>query len=133
MKIRKTSRMCFTLCLTGIILFSPALNYAQEDSQVKIVTKEITGQVGFVDKDFISIIYKKEEEQGREYEMSLYLQEGVIVENVTNNDLRKLNKEDIVKVEYTEIEKAGKTERSAKRISFLRKKPLSLNLKGFKQ
>jgi hypothetical protein len=106
--------------------------YAQEGEQAKILVKDVTGEVGFVDKNLISIIYKREEDEAKEYEIALYVNEGVILENITDNDLQKLNAEDIVRVEYTEIEQNQITRREAKRIRFIRKKPLSLNFKGLK-
>ena len=132
--MNKSLNICLGLCLISIIacFFSEAVD-AQESQQLDMAVKDITGQVSFVDKDFISIIYKREEEQGKEYELVLYVDEGVILENITDNDLQKLNEEDIVRIEYTEINQAQKTKRTANKIRFIRKKPLSLGLKGFKQ
>jgi len=130
--MRKGISVFFVLCLISIIVCFQETGYAQEGKQTKILVKDITGEVGFVDKSLISIIYKREEDEGKEYAIALYVNEGVILENITDNDLQKLNAEDIVRVEYTEIEQDSKIRREAKRIRFIRKKPLSLNLKGLK-
>lgn len=122
----------FALCLVSTMVYFSETGYAQEGEQAKILVKDVTGEVGFVDKNLISIIYKREEDEAKEYEIALYVNEGVILENITDNDLQKLNAEDIVRVEYTEIEQNQITRREAKRIRFIRKKPLSLNFKGLK-
>ena len=132
-KMPRIVRIFFRLCLISAIVLLAETAYAQEGSQAKILTKDITGEVSFVDENFISIVYKRDQGQGKEYEMTLYVDEGVILENITDNNLQTLNQEDIVRIEYTEIYRDAKARREAKKISFIRKKPLSLNLKGLKQ
>ena len=121
------------LCLISIIACFTERNYAQEDRGVKMEVKEITGQVSYVDEDFISIVYKKESDSSREYEIMLYIDKDLILHNFQGKDLQDLNEQDTVNIEYVEIDKEGKTSRVAKRIRFVKKKTLSLDLKGLKQ
>jgi hypothetical protein len=132
-KMPRIVRIFSRLCLVSAIVLLSETAYAQEGSQAMILVKDITGEVSFVDENFISVVYKRDQDQGKEYEMTLYIDEGVILENITDNNLQTLSQEDIVRVEYTEIYRDTKTRREAKKISFIRKKPLSLNLKGLKQ
>jgi len=135
--------ICFGLCLIISIVCFLEKNYAQaqtqtqaqakEDKQVKETVKDIAGEVSFLDKDFISIVYKREDDRSKEYEMMLYIDKDVILQNVRDNDLKNLYEDDVVKIEYVQIDKEGSSKRIAKRIRFVRGKRLPLSLKGFKE
>ena len=131
--MQKSLKICFGLCLIISIVCFLQINYAQEDKQVKRVVKKITGEVAFVDKDFISIVYKRDDDHGKEYEMMLYIDKDVILNNIKENDLKNLNEQDVIRIEYVEIDSQVGSKRVAKRIRYLRKKKSPLILKGFRE
>jgi hypothetical protein len=132
-KMRKGIKIIISLCLLVILLFNPQSNYAGGGKKAKFVVKKITGEVGFVNDNFISVVYRKEEDRGKEYEIMLYIDKGVMLEDITDNDLTNLDTEDIVKVEYIEVDEEGKSKRIARKVRFIRKKAPIINLKGFKK
>ena len=131
--MRKIVEICFWLCLICVAVCFLERSYAEEDKGAKVVIKEITGEVSFVDEDFISIVYKKEGDSSKEYEMILYIDKEIVLDNMREEDFKKLDEQDIVNIEYMEINKEGRSKRVAKRIRFVGEKALSLNLKGFKK
>ena len=105
--------------------------YPQEDLNTLIIAKELVGEVSFINQQFISVIYSKNKEEGKEEELVLYLDRGVKLENISG--LGDIKTEDIVKIDYAEIKKEGKVKRVAKKIRLVKPKGPSLNLKGFKK
>ncbi len=131
--MRKSLKICFGLCLAGIIVCFFKTSYAEEGKRKEPVVKEITGELSFVDKNFISVVYKKENDESKEYEMMFYISQDIMLENIRDKDLKKLNEQDVVEVEYTEIGEQIWSKRTAKRVRLIKKKTPPLNLKGFKK
>ena len=131
--MQKIIKICSGLCLIVIIVCFSERSYAEEDRGVKMEVKEISGQVSYTDKDFISIVYREESDSSKEYEMVFYIDKDVMLHNFQGKDLKELNEQDTVDIEYVQIDKQGKTKRVAKRIRFVKKKMPSLDLKGLKE
>lgn len=119
------------LLLSMSISFLATRHAGTEPTQLKQIMKEISGEVSCYEGDFISIVYKKEQDKGKEYEMMFAIDKDVILEGMT--DPHTLNEQDIIKIEYVEIEQGGKSKRVAKKIILKEKKIPSLDLKGFKE
>lgn len=128
-KIGKNTAQAFLVLLTGMMVCCLPFSLPAEEEQV--ISKEVTGQISFVNKDFIAVTYRDEQDKGKEYEMVFYIAGDVILEDIP--DLRRLIEEDIVRVEYAETRQEKQTKRMARRIILIKPKLPSLNLKGFRQ
>lgn len=128
--MQKKFKVGFCLFFMGVyILF--AATYAEEPEKVKVVFKSLKGPLGFVGQNFISIVYKKDKDKAKEYEMVFSIEDNTRISRFKTLD--ELNENDVVKVEYAEISRGARTKRIAKRISLLREGRTSLYLKGFKK
>jgi len=125
------------LVLLGIGL-GIGLIFAEEKKEkniVKSTEKEITGEVSAISKNFIAIVYQRDEEKGIEYEMAFTLDENIELKN--KKRIEEINVGDIVKLTYEEnIEESALGERKvnkAKVVEFLKpalKKPKVLEPEG---
>ena len=133
-KMSRGIKICLGLCFLISTVCLLERNYAQEqeNKEVKKAVKKITGQVSFINKDFISIIYKREDDHSKEYEMVMYIDRDVILRNIRDRDLENLNEQDVVQIEYVQIDTEQSSKRVAKRIRFVRGRKAPLKLKGFK-
>ena len=126
----KTVKLLVWLCCLGAIVSLPGEGFAQVDEPM-IITKEIVGEINYIDMYFISIIYKREKKLGKEYEMMFYIDKDIDLDEIP--DLKKVSEGDLVKIGYVEIAKEGKNKRVARELSIVRARVPSLGLKGFKQ
>lgn len=114
---------------------------AEDDLEpgVKLIGKQdknLRGEIGSINNDFITLIYKRDEKKGIEYEMLLPLDKNIQLKNRKN--LKDFKEGDTVVIQYEEstVEYQGKDEggieprqqvrRKAKVISFVKsakKKP----------
>ena len=117
--------------VSATILFSMHA-YAQDWDDAEVLVKQITGEIIFIDGDFISIVYDRQKDTSTEYEMMLYISPDVQLENIDNKDLGSLEQNDLVKIEYLDFQKQGKSKRVARKISLIKRKRLFLDLKGLK-
>ncbi|UCC94792.1 MAG: hypothetical protein JSW40_08265 [Candidatus Omnitrophota bacterium] len=128
--MQKKLKVGFCLFFISVyILF--AATYAEEPEKVKVVFKSLKGPLSFIGQNFISVVYKKDKDKAKEYEMVFFIEDNTRISHFKALD--ELNENDIVKVEYAEISRGTYTRRIAKRISLLRKGKTSLYLKGFKE
>jgi hypothetical protein len=119
-------KLFFLLVL--IILSVYSLQCKGEENKEEVVVKEIMGEVSYVDAQFIAVTYKKEKDA--EYDIMLYIDKDVILENI--KDFYELGEHDIVRIEYAEVQKGERVRRIAKTISLVESRVPSLDLKGLK-
>ena len=83
---------------------------------------ELTGEVSAISKDFIAIVFRRDEKKGTEEEIGLPIPKNVIVEH--KKSLDQIAVGDMVSIQYDEVveqNETGKvTKRVAKVISFVR-------------
>lgn len=114
------SIMSIGLCVTVV---APA----QREGTKKIgrVIKGISGEVSAISKDFIAIVFRRDEAKGAEEEIALPIAKDVIIEH--KKSLSEIGVGDTVNVEFEEVteEAAGgsQSKRVAKVISFVRPAP----------
>lgn len=109
------------VCVSLTTVFFAGISSAEKKQFRKLVkteTLQINGELGFVNKDFVSIIYV---EKGMEYEMVFYLPKNLTVEH--KRSLAGINPGDRISIEYslvTEATEEGQKERRvAKKITYL--------------
>lgn len=95
-------------------------------AQGKDKRKAITGEVSAISKDFIAIVYNRNQERGSEEEIALPLAKNVIIEH--KKSLSEIAVGDMVSVEFEEMsesdERGGeRTKRTARVLSFVRAAP----------
>lgn len=93
-----------------------------KENIIKSVTKEVSGEISAIGKDYISIIYKRDEKKGTEYEMLVPIDTSTKLER--KKSLSELNIGDTVKIQCEDMtleDTSGekKMERKAKVISFV--------------
>jgi len=97
------------------------------DEVTKVETKEVTGEVGGISKDFIAVVYKKDDASHASYEVALPIQGTPILQHISN--LKQIKVGDTVTVQYDEMIKTdenGKNAvvgRNAKSITFISPAP----------
>ena len=126
----KILKLFFYLGILIVPLSLPGKGFAQVDEPM-VITKEIVGEVSYIDMYFISIIYKKEKKLGKEYEMVLSIDKDIALNDIP--DLKKVGEGDLVKIGYVEIVKEEKSKRVARELSIVRARVPELGLKGFKK
>ncbi|MFC1646417.1 hypothetical protein ACFL2Y_04495 [Candidatus Omnitrophota bacterium] len=124
--------MVLYLSFFGFITLSYGADKAEE-KEIKVETKEVTGEICGISPMFISVVYKRDEETGTEFELPFTIEKDDL-ELVRIKDLKLLSIGDTVEVEYEEaseeveqINADGNREkviklrgRKAKKISFLK-------------
>ncbi|MFC1807790.1 hypothetical protein ACFL0T_05430 [Candidatus Omnitrophota bacterium] len=106
--------------LIMILIFGIASNCAAKKyDKITPVDKEVTGTVSAVNKDFIGIVYSRDEANKKEYEVGIYLDGDYELEH--KKDISEIKPGDTVTIvyeeplaEYTEKDKEGKEERKTK-------------------
>ena len=108
-----------------ILVTFNSMALAKEDTakaKKTITAKEVQGEISGITKDYISVIYKKDEEKGVDYEIFLPIEQDIGLEHKQN--LGELKLGDIVRIEYQETteqdEKSIKSSRKAKAINFVK-------------
>ena len=130
--IGKARRYCALIC--AVLFFALGVtvcSLAKDDSEDKgnekikstVVTKEIEGEVSWLGKNKIAVIYKRDAATGGEYEMLLFFDKDVALQHKQN--LAEIHKGDIVNIQYEETtdeykDKETKTKMKAKMISFIK-------------
>lgn len=99
---------------------------AVEKKEPVIVVKEVIGEISGINKNFIAIVYYRDEKGGSEYERALAIDDKTKVKRTS--DLSNLKEGDTVKVQYeatTQTNAAGEsiTSHVAKIISFVKSAP----------
>lgn len=95
------------IILTVLIFCISTITFAQE--QKKITSRKmkgINGEVSGINKDFISIVYHRDEVTGVEKEIMFPISKTVIVEHKQN--ISQINVGDLVDVEFEEVSEEGK-------------------------
>lgn len=113
--------------LMGILFLSISVGvFAQGEKEEKKITKrttnEVSGEISAIGKDFIAIIYKRDESKGAEYEMLVPIDTDTKLER--RKSLSELNIGDTVRIQCEDItleDASGeqKMERKAKLVSFV--------------
>ena len=122
----------FIMALTAFAVFGRGLiAYAQNDTPKKTgrIMKGVSGEVSAISKDFISVVYRRDEAKGSEEEIALPVAKDVIVEH--KKSIAEIGAGDLVDVEleeYTEETPEGpKSKREAKVIRFVSAAPKQAN------
>ena len=118
----------FTMALIAFWVFGIGLiAYAQDDTPKKTgrIMKGVSGEVSAISKDFIAVVYRRDEAKGSEEEIALPVAKDVIVEH--KKSIAEIGAGDLVDVEleeYTEETPGGlKSKRVAKVIRFVSAAP----------
>lgn len=116
------------IAVAGILFLAiSAAAFAQRDDKgrkiIKRASGEISGEISAIGRDFISVIYKRDEKKGAEYEVLVPIDAGTKLER--KRSLSELNLGDTVNIQFEDmtLEDAGREknmERKAKVISFVR-------------
>lgn len=115
------------LIIAGFFFYLFNILYAQETGLMKGKgrIKGISGEVSAISKDFIAIVYRRDEAKGTEEEVALPIAKDVIIER--KKSLSEIGIGDIVDVEFEEAaeetNEGHKSKRVAKVISFVRAAP----------
>lgn len=125
--ITEIKKISLTLFIASIGLCAVALAFAQDKEAKKAggVIKGISGEVSAISKDFIAIVYRRDEAKGTEEEVALPIAKDVIIEH--KKSLAEIGAGDMVNVEFEEVaeetDQGPRSKRVAKVISFLRAAP----------
>lgn len=89
----------------------------QENTETKLFStiKEVVGEVSVVSRDYIAIVYGRDEKKGLEEEVLLPLIKNVRIEH--KQSLSQIKAGDTVKVEFEEITEQGKESTKRRRIA----------------
>ncbi len=108
-----------------MVLVSITLAFAENEKSAAVGTKtakEVEGPISGIGKDYISIIYQKDDNDGIDYEIMLPLSEDMAMEHKQN--LANLKVGDTVRVQYEETteqnEKGPQSSRKAQGITFVK-------------
>ena len=112
-----------SLCLYGLPYFNDMeAGAAQEETIVAKEDKVMTGEVGFINSDFIAIIDSQDAIEGYEHEQLMYLDKDTTVKSKASLNEIKLG--DTVQISYEETTKSSKgvekREKATKEVKFLR-------------
>ncbi len=114
-------------CLIAVIILAvfSSIGLAKEDiakNKETITNKEVQGEISGIGKDYISVIYKKDEEKGVDYEILLPIEHDISLNHKQN--LGELKPGDIVRIQYQETtqqtKNGPKSSRKAKIINFVK-------------
>lgn len=118
----------FALVMSALMVLGAGLfAYAQDDKpkQTGKIMKGISGEISAISKDFVAVVYRRDEVKGTEEEIALPVAKDVIVEH--KKSITEIGVGDLVDVEfaeYTEETPEGpKSKRVAKVIRFIRAAP----------
>jgi len=127
-------RKTIEIGLIGILVFSLAgagLTQEKKETKKTTVSKEVTGEVTWIGKNKIAILYQIDTEKSTEYEILLPFDEKEL-KVIHKKSLEEIKSGDTVTVEYEEIteesEQGGRTDFKARAIKFIRsavKKPIT--------
>ncbi|MDD5745729.1 MAG: hypothetical protein PHO30_00550 [Candidatus Omnitrophica bacterium] len=113
--------MIMAAVLLSMISSAFAENNKSVAGQTKAV-KEVQGEISGIGKDYISIIYQKDDTAGVDYEIMLPMTPDMQLEHKT--DLDNLKAGDVVRVQYEETteqdDKGPKSSRKAQGITFVK-------------
>ncbi|MCK5260466.1 MAG: hypothetical protein KAJ70_05335 [Candidatus Omnitrophica bacterium] len=97
-----------------VLPYNIGVEAAQEGKDVVRENKTITGEVGFINSKFISIIDSRDDNAGSEHEMLIYLDENVDVQR--KNSLGEIKAGDTVQIQYEKTTKTLKDVRKSKKV-----------------
>lgn len=124
-KIIQIVLMGVFILFSGLICSANAAEKNKEGKEEKVLktqTKEVTGEISAIGKDFIAIIYERDERKSVEYEMLVPIDTTTKLER--KKSLSELNIGDTIRIQCEDmtLEDASgekKMERKAKVISFV--------------
>lgn len=129
--VRNRGHRLFILTLTALmvlgVILTIAFTYAQDDMPKKTAKfmKGVSGEVSGISKDFIAIVYRRDEARGSEEEIGLPIATDVILEH--KKSLSEIGVGDMVDVEFEEAEEetqeGPRSKRVAKVVRFIRAAP----------
>jgi len=134
--IKKISRINLIVSLIIILSLFCFIEICQAEKDKGIIKtttldKTVQGEISWIGKDYIAIIYQKDEKKGKEYEILLPIDADIQLLHKSNLD--QLSVGDTVRVQFEELteeyKEGARKERKAKVISFVKpavKKPESL-------
>lgn len=109
----------------GLCVCSIAPGQGEGTKKTGRVVKGISGEVSAISKDFIAIVYRRDEAKGTEEEIALPIAKGVIIEHKKN--LSEIAVGDTVNVEFEEVaeetREGARSKRVARVIRFTRAAP----------
>lgn len=121
---RKIFPVLFIMSI-GLCVCAIAPVQGEGTKKTERVIKGISGEVSAISKDFIAIVYRRDEAKGTEEEIALPIAKGVIIEHKKN--LSEIAVGDTVNVEFEEVaeeaREGARLKRVAKVISFTRAAP----------
>ena len=102
---------------------------------ISTTTHSVQGEVAYIGKDYISVIYQRSEDLSAEHEMMLSIDEALELTRVASLD--KLNIGDIVTIDYDEITEeypeGPSSRRKARNVAFTRPAAKEGQLKGWER
>lgn len=117
-----------TFFVTAILilgLYCAASVQGEEAKKPGRVIKGISGEVSAISKDFIAIVYRRDEAKGTEEEVALPIAKDAIIEH--KKSLSEIGVGDMVNVEFEEVteetDSGFRSKRIARVISFTRAAP----------
>lgn len=120
---QKNTFFVTVILMLGLYFAAPA--QGEEAKKPGRVIKGISGEVSAISKDFIAIVYRRDEAKGTEEEVALPIAKDVIIEH--KKSLSEIGAGDIVNVEFEEVteetDSGFRSKRIAKVISFIRAAP----------
>lgn len=129
--VRNRGYRLFILTLTALmvlgVILTSAFTYAQDEKLKKTgnIMKGVSGEVSGISKDFIAIVYRRDEARGSEEEMAFPVAKDVMVEH--KKALSEIGVGDMVDVEFEETEEetsdVPRTKRVVKVVRFIRAAP----------
>lgn len=125
----KVNIWLFPAALAIVLIFLGSLSFAQEDKEdrkvVRRVMNGISGEVSAVSKDFIAIVYRRDEAGSSEEEMAFPIAKDAVVEH--KRSLSDIGVGDLVDVEFEELSEETKegvrSQRKVKVVRFVRAAP----------
>ena len=113
----------FVSACLGALLYNREAEAVQGAKDVVKENKTISGEVGFINSEFISIIDHRDTDEGIEHEILLYLDKDVAV--IRKDSLNEIKLGDTVQLQYEKTTKTSKNVRKSKKVikevRFLRK------------
>lgn len=118
MRYNKFLKMTILTILVGIgscgLLYNGAAEAAQEGQDIVRENKTISGKVGFINSEFISIIDTVDEKTGSEHETLYYLDENVDVQR--RGGLGPIKAGDTIQIQYEKTTRTLKDVRKSKKV-----------------
>ncbi len=94
----------------------PASQNADEDT---FTVETVSGEVSWVGKDYISLIYNRDYDKGAESEVMVPITDETVLKHVKS--LKDIQKGDLVSIEYNKPSEKSKGKASARSVTFIQK------------